>query len=118
MEEESLNIFPPSNSLSIDKIVFDKEPIINNNINILQVKNIILIDKTVQQSDIFFNSSNENTLAICYNSYTEREKLLDYLKSNFTTLDRIALVFDNSMMNNKIFLNEQSFFTEDDFNFI
>ena len=53
MEEESLNIFPPSNSLSIDKIVFDKEPIINNNINILQVKNIILIDKTVQQSDIF-----------------------------------------------------------------
>ena len=114
MEEESLNIFPPSNSLSIDKIVFDKEPIINNNINILQVKNIILIDKTVQQSDIFFNSSNENTLAICYNSYTEREKLLEYLKTNFTTLDRIALIFHNSMMNNKIFLNEQPFFTEDD----
>lgn len=97
--------------ITIDLDVF---PIIKDSIDISQVKNIILIDKTIENKEIFFSSNNNETLPIYYNYYTDRDKLFEYLEKEFINIDRIAFIFDNSMMNNKYFLNNELFFTEND----
>jgi hypothetical protein len=96
-------------------VVIDNLPIIkeegNNNINI---KNIMLIDKTIESSELFFSFNNNETIPIQYNYYTDRDKLFEYLEKEFINIDRIAFIFDNSMMHNKYFLNNELFFTEND----
>jgi hypothetical protein len=88
--------------------------IMKDNINTLHIKNIILIDKTVEQSELFFSSNNDETLSIYYNYDSDRDRLFDYLEKTFIKIDRIGIIFDNSNMSNKYFLNNEPFFTEDD----
>jgi hypothetical protein len=95
-------------------ITIDVLPIIKDNMDISRVKNIILIDKTIENQEIFFSSNNNETLPIYYNYYTDRDKLFEYLEKEFINIDRIAFIFDNSMMHNKYFLNNELFFTEND----
>ena len=88
--------------------IFDK---INGNFT---GSNIMLVDKSVSQSNVFIESTNTNTLAIGYKYYTDKQKLLDYLNSITQSFDRLCFVFDNSSMDNKLFLNTLPFFTPDD----
>jgi hypothetical protein len=96
------------------KITIDNSPIIKDSMNIADIKNIILIDQTIENKQIFFSSNNNETLPIYYNYYTDRDKLFEYLEKEFINIDRIAFIFDNSMMHNKYFLNNELFFTEND----
>ena len=96
------------------QILVDISPIIKDGVNLSHIKNIILIDKTIETPEIFFLENNNETLPIYYNYYTDREKLFEYLEQEFINIDRIAFIFDNSMMNNKFFLNNQLFFTDND----
>jgi hypothetical protein len=97
-----------------EPVSLDDAPVIKDNIDMSNIKNIILIDKNIESSDLFFSSGNDETLAVSYNYYTDREKLLDSLKNLFSNIERVALIFDNSMMNNKYFLNAEPLFTEND----
>ena len=96
------------------KITIDNSPIIKDSISIADIKKIILIDETIENKQIFFSSNNNETLPIYYNYYTDRDKLFEYLEKEFINIDRIAIIFNNSMMNNKYFLNNELFFTEND----
>ena len=96
------------------QILIDITPIIKDGVNISHIKNIILIDKTIKTPEIFFLENNNETLPIYYNYYTDREKLFEYLEQEFVNIDRLAFIFDNSMMNNKKFLNNELFFTDND----
>ena len=96
------------------QISLDIYPIIKDGLIISHIKNIILIDKTIETPEIFFLENNNETLPIYYNYYTDREKLFEYLEQSFINIDRLAFIFDNSMMNNKKFLNSELFFTDND----
>ena len=96
------------------QVIIDCLPLVKDSINLLNIRNIILIDKTIENPELFFSSNNNETLPIYYDYYTDRDKLLDYLEKEFSNIDRIAFIFDNSMMNNKYFLNNELFFTEND----
>lgn len=96
------------------QILVDISPIVKDGVNISHIKNVILIDKTIENPEIFFLGNNNETLPIYYNYYTDREKLFEYLEQEFINIDRLAFIFDNSMMNNKKFLNNELFFTDND----
>jgi alpha-tubulin suppressor-like RCC1 family protein len=58
--------------------------------------NVLLVDIAVQDSQIFIDSVNAVTFPILYSSSSTKDELLGVLQSNFTTLDRIGLVFHGS----------------------
>jgi len=78
------------------------------------IKNILLIDVSVAQSDILFNSTNSNTLGIWYSNYSDRDELLTLLTDNFQTIDRLGFVFNDGLINSKQFMNSELFFTRED----
>jgi len=78
------------------------------------IKNILLIDNLVAQSDILFNSVNSNTLGISYSNYSDREELMKLLTDNFQTIERIGFAFNDSLIDFKQFLNNELFFTSND----
>ena len=78
------------------------------------IQNVLLIDQSALQSQVFYDSANAATYPILYNSLTKREDLSQLL-SRFTHLDRIAFVFHGiypGCYYDKPFL-EEPFFTLD-----
>ena len=93
----------------------NEEPdILTNEFIVDNIKNVMLIDKSINYSSSFFNSPNDITIPIGYNYYTSNQTILNYLESKFTKIDRLCFIFDNSQMDNKMFLNNEVFFTEND----
>ena len=78
------------------------------------ITNVMLIDDSVYQADIFYNSVSSNTLAIKYNYSSNREDLLNLLSSKFTTINRLCFVMSNGNYPYKQFINGESFFTQND----
>jgi hypothetical protein len=78
------------------------------------IKNILLIDDTVYQNEILFDSVNSDTLAIKYNYNSDKNELEKLLTDNFEFINRIGFVFDDSLMKSKQFMNTELFFTPDD----
>lgn len=79
------------------------------------IQNIVFIDQSVTQSQVFYDSANAASYPILYNSLTKREDLSQLL-SRFTHLDRIAFVFHGiypGCYYDKPFLEEQPFFILD-----
>jgi hypothetical protein len=74
----------------------------------------LLIDNSVDQHNIFFNSTNNNTLPIIYNYSSDSDELYGFLENNFISIDRIGIVFNDSFLDNKLFLNKKSFFNQND----
>ena len=73
---------------------------------------VMLIDNTVKDYQLFVNGCNSSTLPIVYDYHSDMNELKQVL-SQFTSLDRIAIVFHDRDICNKIFLNSQSFFNTD-----
>lgn len=79
------------------------------------IQNVLLIDQSALQSQVFYDSANTASYPILYNSLTKREDLSQLL-SRFTHLDRIAFVFHGiypGCYYDKPFLEEQPVFTLD-----
>ena len=93
---------------------FNDEPFVIEYEDYSQFTNIIFIDDHITDSNLFLNSLNNNTLPILYNYNTDKDKILTYLKTNVNSIDRLCFVFDNSQLNYKLFLNNETFFTEND----
>ena len=58
--------------------------------------NVLLVDSAVRDAQIFIDSANAATFPILYSSSSTKDELLGVLQTNFTTLDRIGLVFHGS----------------------
>lgn len=85
-----------------------------NIINYNLINNLIFIDSTVQDYEKFYDNLNENTFGIIYNKNSDKDEILNLLKEKFVSLKRLCLVIDNSNVYNKIFINNQPFFTIED----
>lgn len=68
--------------MDLKLIDFDISPIVNNYNNYSDFTNLVLIDSFVNQNEVFYESTNNYTLPIKYNYYTNKEKMLGYLIDN------------------------------------
>ena len=93
--------------------IFESVPLIyNNDIDVSNITNILLIDSTVRDYNMFITGSNNNTFPIVYDYYSNRAELAKLLLNKFSLnqLSRIALVFHNSNIHSKKFLENECFF--------
>jgi len=89
--------------------------IYNNNLDISNMKNIVLIDDTVSNYNIFINGCNEESFPILYNNRSKKEDLINIFKLfQVNQLNRIVLVFHNIYNGPKKFINDELFFNEID----
>ena len=82
--------------------------LIYNDTNTTTIKNVILIDDSVKNYNLFVNSCNTETFPIVYSQSSDKGALLHLLKSKFTnSITRLCIVF--SFNENVMFLNNESF---------
>jgi hypothetical protein len=118
MQNDLLSIID-GNSLSLDIIddstpSFDTPLIFNNDISTSNIKNLLLIDSIVSESQLFYDSSNQNTFSVIYSNNSNRADFMKLLQEKFANgLDRIAFVFHDNIKDGKTFLNQEFFFSED-----
>ena len=100
----------------IDKLkkIYYKPLQINTLNDYSSIKNIILIDSNVQEYNIFSNSVNNQTLSIVYSQSSNRDELLGFIQSNFKSIERVGLVFNDANIDSKLFLNKELFYTKSD----
>ena len=92
-----------------------KDPLVyDNDTDTSNIQNIMLIDATISSRQIFVDSANTNTFPIIYSYYSDSNELLELLQSKFTHINRVSFVFHDPLEKNKAFLDEKSFFTNDD----
>ena len=97
------------------EVLYDVIPLIyNDSLDTNSIQNILLIDSTVQEYREFVHGCNANTFPIVYDYHSDRNELKTILSKKFNNIQRIAFVFHNSNMNNKLFLNNQYFFSDSD----
>ena len=91
-----------------------KIPLSYNSINNYSIyNNILLIDSSMYNCNNIYNSCNSTTFPIIYSYYSDKNELL-LLLNNFTSIQRIGILFDDNDINNKLFLNNSFFFTSND----
>ena len=86
-------------------------------------KNIVLIDNSIQDSQMFFSSVNIDTFPIIYSYSSTKTELLKLLRFNFRTINRIAIAFTTNLNSIPFFLDNKTFFNKtnsynDNVNFI
>ena len=94
-----------------DQDFFEIVPLVYNPVE-STMNQVLLIDNTVKEYQLFVNGCNSSTLAIVYDYHSDMCELKQIL-SQFTSLDRIAFVFHNKNIVNKKFLNNQYFLDTD-----
>jgi hypothetical protein len=111
--------------MSVSKVAIDEEEpvfdtpfIFNDKLNTynLAIKNILLIDSSVSESQLFFDSANSETYPIIYSNNSNRDDFVQllYTKFNSLTLERISFVFHDNILKGKTFLNQELLFLESD----
>ena len=89
-------------------------PLIYPDIVSEQFTNILLIDKSVVDYQQIYDATNLYTFPIVYIYGSSKKDLLEVLRTNFTTIARIGLVFNSSGEYTKKFLDVKPFFSEDE----
>ena len=72
--------------------------------------NVLLIDNTVKDAQLFASSANASTFPIIYSRTSTKTDLLAILQTTFATIERMAFVFVSNSNNTKIFLDDKPFF--------
>lgn len=60
-------------------------------------KHVLLIDNAVKDFQLFATSVNESTFPITYSTRSSKTELLAVLQTNFTSIDRIGIVFSSNV---------------------
>jgi hypothetical protein len=79
--------------------------------------NIMLIDSSVKDAQLFYDSANESTLPVIFNTNTLRGEIINLLTSSVgSLLNRLSIVAtDKNLYNNtKLFINGQTYFSSSD----
>ena len=77
-------------------------------------KNVLLIDSSVMDSQMFYNSVNDNTFPVLYSSTSLKAELIAVLEGR--DIHRIGIVFATGGIN--LFLDNLSFFSSDNVDFL
>lgn len=101
-----------TDSLEILSDVFQPVPLIypSDINNQSQYINVLLINDQVKNYESLVNSVNSNTFPIVYSYASSKTELLNLLKSYFTEIKRIGLIFYTSNENIPLFLDSEQFF--------
>jgi alpha-tubulin suppressor-like RCC1 family protein len=75
----------------------------------MSVSNVLFIDSSITDYNIFVSSVNASTVPLVYSSSTTRAEILATL-SEYTSIDRIGIAFSNST--NVLFLEGETFFND------
>jgi hypothetical protein len=79
------------------------------------IENILLISSCVTESQLFYDSVNNNTFPIIYSPNSEKNELIELLRNKFKNgLKRITFAFHDPLNNIKTFLDNKPFFNESD----
>ena len=101
-------------SSKIEKIVINKL-VYNDTIDTTLIQNILLISDKVVDSQLFFDSVNDNTFPIIYSQKSSKKDLIELLRNKFKNgIKRIAFAFHNPLNQNVYFLDNTPFFDEND----
>ena len=109
--------------MSVSKVVFDEEEpvfdtplVFNANLDTSKIKNILLIDSSVSESQLFFDSANSETFPIIYSYNSNRDDFVQLLETKFSnlSLERVSFVFHDNILKGKTFLNQELLFLESD----
>jgi len=102
--------------LDDDVHVFDTPLVFNDTIDTSNIKNVLLIDSLVSESQLFFDSANTDTFPIIYSYNSNRNDLSQLLDKKFSNLNlqRIAFVFHDNIRDGKVFLNHELIFLDYD----
>ena len=73
-------------------------------------KNLLLIDNTVREAQLFASSTNASTFSLMYSSSSTKTELFALLKTTFTSIERIGLVFASNNRITQMFLENRPFF--------
>ena len=72
---------------------------------------ILLIENTVENAEILYNSVNNETFPIIYSLITTKSEILEILQKNFKTINKIIFAFQPISGNVKYFLDNQPLFS-------
>ena len=81
-----------------------------SNQNTDEICNIILIDNSVKNYNVFVNNVNSKTLPIVYSRLSSKTELLKILQNKFTIIKRISFVFSSNLEVCPFFLNYKPLF--------
>jgi hypothetical protein len=93
------------------------EPLVfNDTLDCSAIQNVLLIDSSITQSQLFYDSANTDTFPILYSNSSKKEELLAVLNNKFSNgFSRLAIVFHDPGYNNvKPFLDNSNLFVESD----
>lgn len=77
---------------------------------------LLLIDYFVKDSSVLIDSTNDSTLPILYSYVISKTELLDVIRSKFTGIDRMGLLFTQGNAN--LFLDKKHFFVQENVDFM
>lgn len=77
---------------------------------------ILLIDYFVKDTSILIDSTNATTLPILYSYLGSKTQMLEILRTRFTTIDRIGILFTHGNAN--LFLDKKHFFVQENVEFM
>ena len=78
-----------------------------------QYNNVLLICSEVQDYQTFVDSANSSTFPIVYSVTSSKTELLGLLRSKFTNISRLCLIFNSSGGDIKMFLDMEPLFSDD-----
>jgi len=83
----------------------------NNTIDSTDILNILFISSDVYESQLFYDSVNQNTFPIIYSADSKGIELIELLRAKFQNgIQRISFAFHNPLNNIKTFLDNLPFF--------
>ena len=87
----------------------------NNTLDTNTIQNILLISSCVTESQLFYESANSNTFPIIYSPNSDKNELIELLRTKFLNgFKRITFAFHDPLNNTKTFLDNKPFFDEND----
>jgi hypothetical protein len=92
------------------------QPIVyNDSIDVSSIKNIMLIDNNLIESQLFYDSANSNTFPIKYSYTSQKSELLELFRDKFQNgINKVSFIFHDPSVLEKSFLDNQSFFNASD----
>jgi hypothetical protein len=99
-----------------EEVVYEAIPLAyNKDVNTSSITNIMLVDYSIVEAQMFYDSANSNTFPILYSYTSEKTELLSVLREKFKQgIKRIAFVFHDPSVLKKTFLDKTVFFNDSD----
>ena len=80
-----------------------------------QITNVLLVDSSLEDYQTLVDSVNSSTFSIVYSIMSSKTDLLNLLRTNFTSISRIGIVFDVSIEgSSKMFLDMKPLFSDNE----